>query len=387
MKILMVTEIYLPIWGGAENQLRQLIPYLVERECSVSIVTRRWHEDWAKKDQVDGVNVVRLGVPGRSKIATLIFVMSLLKYLLIEGRKVDILHSHGAVNMGALCSIMARIIGKKNIVKIASAGKISPFTTTISGQLVLWMFKKADIVIAMTDEIKEELASINCKRDKIIQITNGVDAERFKPASPEEKVQWRKMSGLRPESRIVLFSSRLVFGKGIDLLLEAWRTIADEFPDTYLLIVGSGEDQQDSIEQEMKSAVEKEGIPHVIFLGATTTPEKLLRIADIFVFPSRKEGFPNALMEALATGLPVVASNIGGVKPLLKDNYTGILFDNENIAQLSEKLRETLGEMDRAQKLGEKARLEMIERFSFHKIAQSYRNLYSSLKVSSRVQL
>ena len=383
MKILMVTEIYLPIWGGAENQLRQLIPHLVERGCQVSIVTRRWHGDWPTEDVIDAVKVSRLGIPGRSVFATIMFTLSLLKFVVSKREQIDIIHSHGAVNMGAICSVMALMSGKRNVAKIATAGKIGPHSKGFVGAIILGLFKKSGAIISMTNEIDHELYGIGAKTEKIHRITNGVDVQRFHPGDSEEKQLWRQQHDLEKDAVIVLFSSRLVYRKGLDVLLEAWPAVVSVHSRAHLVIVGSGEDQSDSTEQEMRALVRDRKIPHVLFYGAVEQPESLLKVADVFVFPSRKEGFPNALMEAMAAGLPVLASDIGGVRPLIENGKTGFIFSCGNSAELGEKLTDVLGQLEKCRCVGTRARERMVKYHSFGETAEKYVSLYRSLLMSS----
>jgi glycosyltransferase involved in cell wall biosynthesis len=379
MKILMVTERYIPIWGGAENQLRQLIPHLTARGCEVSIVTRRWYADWPKAEVVDGVRVIRLGRAGTGKIAVLAFTLSLLVYIIINRLHIDVLHSHGAVNMGALCSIMARLLGLKNVAKIASAGRIPRFSRTKVGQLLLGWFQRSDAIISMTDEIDKELAAVSTNQAALHRITNGVDGNRFKTVPDDIKRSWRRDQGLDTEARIILFSSRLVHGKGLDILLKAWPEVAAEHANAHLYIMGDGADQPDSIESEMKAKVGEEALQRVRFLGSLSTPEDILAVADIFVFPSRREGFPNALMEALVTGLIVVASDIGGVIPLIRNNQTGILFKSEDHKDLAFALSGVLDDFHQSRQLGLQARQEMLAKYGFHQIAARYVELYETI--------
>ncbi len=375
----MVTERYVPIWGGAENQLRQLIPHLVGKGCSVEIVTRRWHKEMPTKELIDGVMVNRIGIPGTSFLARIYFVFLLFWYLLLVGSRVDIYHSHGAVKMGAICWLAGVLNRKKNVVKIATAGHIPRLAGSVFGRVALAMFKRSSAIISMTREIDEELSDIGTSPIIIHTITNGVDCNRFHPFSVEQRIKWKINNGLPSESIVLLFSSRLVFRKGLDVLLDAWPEISQEIPDVYLLVVGSGIDQIDSIEKEMSRKVKEQGLVRVIFVGETDTPETYFGVADCFLFPSRKEGFPNALMEAMASQLPSVASRIGGVDELIINGENGELFEPENSRNLAEKCV-TLFKNEKALKvLGENARQQMLDFYSFEKIAKSYTELYGSL--------
>jgi len=375
----MVTERYLPIWGGAENQLRQLIPHLIDRGCEVEIVTRRFHESMAVKENLGGVTVHRIGTPGTGQFAQLKFIICLFIFLFRAASKTDIYHSHGAVKMGAICWLVALIRMRKNVAKIASAGRIPKLSKTLSGRLMLAMFKRSAAIISMTKEIDKELYAVGTPQTIMHPITNGVDCHRFSPASVTQRQDWRIKNGLAPDSWIFLFSSRLVFGKGLDILINGWQEIVAKNPNSYLLVVGSGTDQADSVEEEVQKRVLEEKLTNVIFVGETECPEEYLSIADCFVFPSRKEGFPNASMEAMASQLPCVASRIGGVEAIVDDGETGVLFEPENSKDLAEKCIALLQSSEKKESIGKNARQKMLSVFSFEIIAKCYVKLYGTL--------
>ena len=379
MNVLMVTERYFPIWGGAENQLRQLIPHLEKRGCRIKVITRRWHKDFSKSEVIDQTAVIRLGIPGSGRIATACFIAHLIIYILLNGKKVKILHSHGAVKMGALCAVLAKVIRIKNVAKIASADRVPRLANKLTGRITLSLFKKSSAIISMTDEIDAELAEIHTPRNIIYRITNGVDCNRFKPLNRKKKVEWRLNKGMKEDTPVILFSSRLVPGKGLDILLGAWPEVSEKYPEAYLVIVGSGKDQPDSVEAELKQWVSTRQFRQVIFEGETEKPEYYLGVADIFVFPSRREGFPNALMEALASGLAVVASSIGGVKAVLKKSDIGMTFKEGDSNDLTKNLLSLLGDKALIEIMGEKARIFMNDEYSFKSIAKQYAQLYSQL--------
>ncbi len=379
MNILMITERYLPIWGGAENQLQQLIPRLTERGCSIRVVTRRWHSDMLTVEYLDNTEVVRLGVPGNGIKATVIFVVALFAFVIKNRKSIDILHSHGAVNMGALCSLLSLILGKKNVAKIATAGRIPTLQKTFIGKSILRVFSMSGAIISMTEEIDKEVESIKINSKRIQRITNGVDGRRFKPLNTVDRATLRDEIGLDTQVPAVLFSSRLVPRKGLDVIINAWPRILEQHPRAWLLVLGSGADQPDSVEEDIKDFVLQKSVQHVKFLGETSSPERFYALSDIFVFPSRKEGFPNALMEALTVGLPVVASRIGGVVDIVTSEQLGLLFPSGDSKELAEHVASLLDDIDKAGIYSKERRDYMLENFSFDSIASQYCSLYTEL--------
>ncbi|MDH3347778.1 MAG: glycosyltransferase family 4 protein [Desulfobulbaceae bacterium] len=379
MRILMVIERYIPIWGGAENQLRQLIPHLTHKGCKVEVVTRRWDNSLSALEQVDGIKVHRLGIPGTGVLPTVVFILSLFLFLLTKGRHFEIFHSHGVVNMGVLCRLACMVTGKVNVAKIATAGKIIPLQQGILGKILLNIFKKSDAIAAISKEIQEELYTVATKPDHIFATTNGVDCTRFHPPTQKEKIGLRNKNGFTEIDRIVLFSGRLVHRKGLDTLIKAWPEILKNIPKAHLVIVGSGRNQPDSIEEEMVKFKSDHQLANIHFMGETTRPEKFLALADIFAFPSRLEGFPNALMEAMASGLPTVATSIGGVTDLIKDNINGLLIPPDDHKQLAQKIISLLNDSNTAHSFGAQARQLMLKKYSFKSICADYFSLYERI--------
>lgn len=376
----MVIERYIPIWGGAENQLRQLIPHLIRAGYEVEVITRRWHKSLPSKDIVDVINVSRLGIPGSGRISTIFFVFALIWYLAKKiPHKKCIIHTHGGAAIGALCVLAVKIKGTAVIAKIATSGKISCLYSKTLGRLILLLFKKTDLIISMTSEIREELKRINVHQEKICCIPNGVDVTRFCPASPSQRQQWRCDRDLHHDAVIVLFSGRFVPRKGLDLLFKAWSKVVKTEHSTQLVLLGSGKDQPDSIEYDGRQFVIDNNIQNIVFEGEYLKPEDYLSIADIFVMPSRKEGMPNALLEAMSSGLAVVASNIGGITDLIENNVTGILFKPEDTEELSTKIIQLIQNKNLRVSLGKNAREEIQKKFTFHQVAEKYTQIYQKL--------
>ena len=380
VRVAMVIERYLPIWGGAENQLHQLIPRLNAKNCRITVVTRRWRQSLLPQEKLDQVSVVRLGISGTGKLSTAWFVIALMSYIIRHRGQIDILHSHGAANLGALCALLARSLGMKNVCKIATAGKISALSRSNFGKLILLFLKKSDAIVVMTDEIKKEVETLGAMQVNLIEIPNGVDPDRFSVADSKERARFRRDLGIRESAKLVLFCGRLVQRKGLDVLLGAWSTVVAKVPEAYLLILGSGTNQPDSVENEMKRYVREQQLPQVIFLGETPHPEYFLAAVDCFSFPSRKEGFPNALLEAMAASLPVVAANIGGVRPLVKDGVTGMLFIPEDQGHCAQKLVTVLTDQQLAEKIGKAGQNFVTEYFSFETVSQQYGALYDEIR-------
>jgi glycosyltransferase involved in cell wall biosynthesis len=379
MRVLMLTERYYPIWGGAENQLRQLTPHLIDLGCEVEIITRRWYADMPRHEYIAGASVFRVGCHGKSSFKTVLFTVSLIWHLLRNTQKTDIIHSHGAVAMGAIGRIISILSGAKNVVKIATAGRILKYKNTLTGILLLSVFKRSDAIIGMTCEIRMELELIDAPNKAVVQIANAVDCERFHPYTETQRQTWRTDRTIPSSAPVVLFSGRLTTRKGLTVLVDAWSRVLNFYPDAQLFIVGSGYNQTNSVETDVKQKVAEASLKNIYFEGATTSPENYLGVADIFVFPSLLEGFPNALLEAMASRTAIVASDIGGVVELIENDKTGLLFPPGNAKVLADKIVCFLENPGIRYKMAAKARRHVMENYSFEKIAKQYMETYQQI--------
>lgn len=377
----MIIDRYHPVWGGAENQLAALSERLQDQDINVSIVTRRWTPDLEKEEVQNGITIYRKGVPGTASFCrTICYGFGLMMHILQHRNQIDIVHTHGAALLGAAGKFYSTLIGKPNVVKIATAGKIVPLQSSIWGKRVLFLLKRSTKVVALSAEIESELQAAGVPSFKIVSIPNGVDTDRFLPASPEIREKIRAELGLNAKEKAVLFSGRIVPRKGLDLLINSWTEVSAHHPEARLWILGSGKNQADSIEKELKERVRNENLEHVHWLGETTEPENFYQAADIFVFPSRREGLSNTLLEAMACGLPSIASDIGGNIDVIEDGENGRLFPSDDSAELSTVLLGLLKTPEERQNLSVSARADVLKRFDLEETTRRYAELYKELQ-------
>jgi glycosyltransferase involved in cell wall biosynthesis len=166
---------------------------------------------------------------------------------------------------------------------------------------------------------------------KVITLYNGLDISRFK--KPDISIQHELLQSLNlpPNRQIVITVAVLREPKGIQYMLKALPAILEKNPDTHYLIVGDG-DYGDPLRNLAKGLAIQE---HVTFAGRRTDIPAILSISDVFVLPTLKDALPTVLIEALAAGIPIVASNIGGVPEIVEDGVNGLLVSPENPAELT----------------------------------------------------
>lgn len=208
-------------------------------------------------------------------------------------------------------------------------------------------------------------------RDRAVYIPNGVDP----PVPSREAAVVKKGLGIPSAARVIGTVSRLHPSKGHRDLIQAFTLLAAEMKDVVLLIVGDG-----VLRQDLESRVEACGLrERVWFAGHRNDVPDLLGAMDVFAHPSRWEGMPNAVMEAMAAGRPVVASRVDGIKALIADGETGLLVEPGNPGMLAAQLRRVLSDPSLARVLGACAARRMAEHYGLDRMVAAYDALYREL--------
>jgi len=240
-----------------------------------------------------------------------------------------------------------------------------------------WTTSKADAVLTVSRDaarmMHDEWA---VAIDKLHTIPNGVDTQHFRPAdNADEVVRIRRQLGLRPTDHIAICVANLLPIKGIDVLLRAWRQVVMADRQAHLLLVGDG-----PLRSELEQLTAELQCTHTVrFLGHTDRAAELLRSADLFVLPSRYESCSNATLEAMASGLPVVASDVGGMRELVTPNTTGWLVPSESPGDLAHTLLTVLIHRSIRERIGQAARHDTVNRFSIDTCVEDYAALYRQL--------
>jgi glycosyltransferase involved in cell wall biosynthesis len=274
--------------------------------------------------------------------------------------------------MGVISAIVGWLLGKKVIVKIPSL-KYAQYLNggTLSRELRRWILtRKTDRFIAVSTEIVQALLEAGIAPDRIALISNGIE---LRAACNTNPCALRKELWEDSEGPVVLFVGRLVKEKGVDRLLRVWASLPGH-ERILLLIVGDGPLREDLESQTRNLRL----LPSVRFLGHQVEVSRFYSIADLFVLPSKTEGMSNSLLEAMAAGLPVVASNIGGNKDVIKHQQSGFLVDWEETRLCARMLMTLLSDTELRQRIGNAARRQ-ISAFAIGDVAERYQDLYQAV--------
>lgn len=233
-----------------------------------------------------------------------------------------------------------------------------------------WLSWNIDYFIVISRIIEKDIKTMDIPASKLVPIPNGIDMERFIPASPDERSTLRQQLGL-PEGMIVIYTGRLHTDKRVDKLVKIWAGIREEHPDASLILVGAGPDEE---------ALRRSAGPGVIFTGSTQNVAPYLRSADLFVLPSISEGFSLSVLEALACGLPVVATPVGAIPELIQHGQNGWIVEVDNLQDLGNSIRKLMDDPDLRTCLGHAGRQSVEKKYSLSTIASELIDLYRLAK-------
>jgi len=236
-----------------------------------------------------------------------------------------------------------------------------------------------DWIIAPSDIVREfTMRQEKVPESKFRIIYNGVDTDHYKPL--ENKKDMRLKLGLPEKGTIVVNVSNLYKIKGVDLFIRAARSVADVISDTVFVIIGDGREKQNLLDLTAELGMGD----RIIFTGNIANVVEYLGSADLYVCSSLSEGFSNSILEAMAMGLPVVATDVGGNPEAVTNGVTGFLVEKGHVTDIAEKIISILRDPELGSSLGRCGRRVTEEKFSLKKMIREYEGLYSELIHGSR---
>lgn len=240
----------------------------------------------------------------------------------------DLVHTHGyfADTVGILA---AKMLGIPNI-STCHGFIVNDINLKLYNSLDRIILRLADKIIAVSDQIKEDLARSGIKKSRLITIQNAVNITYSDYSFTENRQEKRKLLNLCEGEFVVGYIGRLSEEKGVRHLIKACSLLDDSRFSVKLVLLGTGPQRQ-----ELESIVKKKKMEgKTFFAGFQNDIEKWLPVFDIFVLPSLTEGTPMALLEAMSTGIPVIASRVGGVPNIVSHGVNGFLFEAGNSLEL-----------------------------------------------------
>lgn len=359
MNILLLTT-HLNI-GGISSYLLTLAKGLKKRGHNVYIASSQG--ELLDKFNKEGITFISIPIKTKAEINPKILISALKLLDIIKKENIDIIHAHTRVTQVLAC-LLKKIAHK-------------PFVSTCHGFFKKRLFRRllpcwGTKIIAISEQVKEHLVrDFGVEPDNIRIVHNGIDVERFRLKTPDYRLQTKRGLGLG-DGPVVGIVARLSDVKGHIYLIQAMRRVLEDIPKAQLLIVGSGKMQNELINLTKNLRIQEK----VKFIPSVAETKDVLLAMDIFVMPSLKEGLGLALMEAMAVGLAVVGSSVGGIKTLIQDEYNGLLVEPANVDALRDAILELLQQPQKRTFLGNNARLFIQQNFSDGNMAEDTERVY-----------
>jgi glycosyltransferase involved in cell wall biosynthesis len=291
-------------------------------------------------------------------------------FLVRKRKQYDIIECFG-IYYYTVASVVMKYTWKKKVINRLECGGENGDLNRINVLkyrfFVKMTWKKVDKIIAISKEIYTDLIHNGVHKENIVFIPNSVNTDYYSP--PISKIWNYPLK--------ILFVGRLSEQKGVDILLCAMNEVIQKGLDSFLTIVGDGPMRQE-LEQQVKDL---EITEHVKFIGNTNDVIRYYHDSHILVIPSNWEGLPLVLLEGMGCELPIVASEIGGIREVIQDGINGLLFPMGNAKELASKIIYLMTNSKAAMEMGRKSREKAVSHFSLVKNMQSYFKLYESLLV------
>ena len=288
---------------------------------------------------------------------------------IVKRRAIDVIHCHGYKP-----DFYGRIAGALAGVPVVSTCHLWTRATRalrMYARLDGIILRRFDKVVAVSKPILEDLRSARVPEHKLVHIPNGISVTDFISAVPA----YRSM--FPPRTFLFGAAGRQVHAKGFDLLLQAMSRVVGLVPRARLLIAGTGPLLDEYRHMTRDLNIED----HVIFLGRCDTMPEFYASLDAFLLPSRDEGLPIALLEAMASARTVIATDVGSVKSAVRNHSTGLLIAPDSLESLTSAMLSVISNHERLSKLGNAARIEIVSSFSSRKMVNRYAELYREVSL------
>jgi glycosyltransferase involved in cell wall biosynthesis len=373
LRVLVLSDYFLPhASGGVERAAFEVSRRVAREGHEVTVLTFR-REDSVPEEEMDGLHVVRVPAIDVSNLIGVQLSGSLHVWpairRLIRDRNIDVLHTHGLFfHVSLAAAVVARVSGiplvtTAHVGSLASIGGIASQLSALyersAGKFILRCSRE---IIAVSEAVATHVESLGAAEDRVTVIPNGVDTERFAVT--------RRKRRARQSVRMVCVG-RLIANKGPQHLISALPEVLRHFPDAECWFVGDG-----PMRKELERMVRALRLDrNVRFLGERHDIPDLLAQCDVFVRPSLSEGMPLAVLEAMAAGLTVVATPVGGTPEVVDGGSTGFLVDPGDFRTLSERLCQLLGDGKLRRAMGARGH-KMAEGYSWDVVSQKTIGVY-----------
>jgi len=372
MKICIIAPSFPPTLGGAEVGAYELSKKL--GKSNEVIVLTKYKKNTKSIEEKEGIKIMRIFPNTRYYTKSFFLLGFLYSFLYLRKIKPDICNIHYIIPYGLGSIIACKLLKIPTVLTIVGWDIYDPL---VKPRKIYWPFikyclKTADHVVSVSNFVKRKTKEMWYNRKDIEVIPYGIDIIKFKPKKTGEIIEKYKLKN----KKIILAVQRLHPRKRVSVLIKSFTLVNNKFKNSVLLIVGSGEDQKDLEELVTKLKIKN----NVIFCGEInqTHISPYYSSADIFALHTLHEGLGVVILEAMASGLPIITTKAGGTEDLVKNNENGFLVEINNPEEMSKKILYLLNNFKARIRMSRKSRQVVEERYSWDVIANEYKRLFNS---------
>jgi len=350
----------------------------VQEDFESPVPVKRFKYIWPRKCHIMGhARSLKADVKLRFSSILLLpfFSIASIVNLIKVCRKIDaqIIHAHWVLPNGFAAAIVSKLLGIPFIISLHGSDIFTADKNFLFRAVAKWTFKQSSYVTACSQELHDRAKQIN-EDIRIEVVPWGADPEVFKPLENREEI--RKKYSWSADVIIVSTLGRMVHKKGFSQLIDIIPSLQSCQQDFRIVIGGSG-----PLEDELKEKISRMNLSETVsFPGRIPWDEvpQFLGASDVFVLPSQRDkagnldGLPTVLLEAMACGLPCVASDVGGVRLVIAPGRNGILIAPNAANELIDGLRQLIDDKATRKELSQEARRSVVERFNWENVGEKF---------------
>lgn len=379
MIVVFISPQFHPIIGGYERAAERLAVGLTASTHSILVLSERRNSHYPHAEIFRGFKIQRWRCIYYPKLHILTSVVGMLTLLAKLARSAPVWHVHQYGIHAAAAVALGKLTGSAVVLKLTSSGEDGINATTggmsIWGPLAKRLLVHADAVVATTEELATEASAFGFPKDRIHLIGNAVDTQGFTPVTGAQRSESRLALGLA-DRPIAIAVGRLVAAKNFAMLIRAWsRQVPSCLQRWQLVIVGDGSERP-----ALEALIHELGIASSVrLIGERTDLQLWYRAAELYVSSSNYEGLSNTLLEAMASGLPVVTTAVSGTSALVGRTGAGIVVPVGDEEAFAEALGTMASDSAHATEMGCRARAAVEQDYSVEAVTQSHVRLYETV--------
>jgi glycosyltransferase involved in cell wall biosynthesis len=361
--------------GGTERQAVQLARLLHE-SARYRVHMACIHDQGVLRPEVQRLGIGEIAAYPLNSFFNRNFARQLRRFRqFLHEREINIVHAHGLYTnvLGITGAALARVP-----VRIASRRETGGIRNNVQRWGERRVFGLAQVIIANADAVRRELISEGVPPEKIEIVYNGLDLGRIAPQAGWSREETLSHLGLPPKSErrfVTIVANVNLPVKDHPLFLRAARRVREAISEAAFVIAGEGELMESLRALAVELGIERD----VFFIGRCERVAELLEVSEVCVLSSKAEGFSNAILEYMAAARPVVATDVGGAREAILEGETGHLVASGDDATMAERIISLLKNPERAQKMGERGRRVVEEKFSSEAQLERTEKLYDEL--------